>query len=197
MPHSPIEITRTHGDSHAIACRNGWPGNDAPAEAAFTISYDDEYLKVSFTTTAGTRLECRTDQGPVSADSCVEFFMRPEGSDEYWNFEFNCAGVANASHRRTRPEPVRLTAEELASIVRRPEGDVPDGCCDTPRTWRLAVAIPWRLTGIVPAAGTRFKANVYACASKALRPYYMSFAPIATEKPDFHRPEHFVDFILR
>ena len=111
--------------------------------------------------------------------------MRPEGSDEYWNFEFNCAGVANASHRRTRPEPVRLTAEELASIVRRPEGDVPD------------VAIPWRLTGIVPAAGTRFKENVYACASKALHPYYMSFAPIATEKPDFHRPEHFVDFILR
>ena len=62
-----------------------------------------------------------TPNSPVSEDSCVEFFVSPEpGSKNYWNFEFNCIGTANASHRVRRSEPTRLSAAELSSIVRRP-----------------------------------------------------------------------------
>ena len=104
----------------------------------------------------------------MSSDSCVEIFIKPEGSDEYWNFEFNCAGVPTPSHRRTAPEPVSLTAERPRHNSHAgPKATCPTDAA-TPRTWRhgrgdTVAARGHRASGRLP----RFKANVYACALKA------------------------------
>lgn len=35
------------------------------------------------------------------------------------------------------------------------------------------------------------KANFYKCGDGLTVPHYLSWSPIVTEKPDFHRPEFF------
>lgn len=179
-----------------IACCN-WPAAFPYAPScSVRLAHGQRYLCCLFRTDS-RRMAARTaaDLGPVSADSCVEFFIRPDGSDEYWNFEFNCIGRLNASHRRERPAATRLGEAERASVIRHPSaGSEPFEERDADGAWTLAVAIPLELMHMAP--DSVFAGNIYACASGLKVPYYLSHAPIATEKPDFHRPEFFVPFIL-
>lgn len=137
------------------------------------------------------------NQSPVSKDECVEAFLQPQVDGEYWNFEFNCIGAINASHRLVRPEPVRLTADELA-LVRRDAtlGSAPFAERQGDFRWRLLIVIPWSLMAVTPIEGTVVRGNFYKCASASQRPHYLSWNPIATEKPDYHRPEFFGALIL-
>ncbi len=177
-----------------------WPDifPSAP-EASFVMAHSGHNLYIDFHVRANAILaKYDKDQSPVSEDSCVEVFLQPKEGGEYWNFEFNCIGALYASHRMTRPNPTRFVAEELASVRRYPSmervtfeeksGDF---------AWHLLVVIPLSLMGIdSPSSGTVIRGNLYACASRATTPYYLSWNPITTEKPDFHRPEFFGELIL-
>jgi hypothetical protein len=39
------------------------------------------------------KAEIKESNGWVWTDSCVEFFLSPEGNDEYYNLEMNCIGT--------------------------------------------------------------------------------------------------------
>lgn len=58
--------------------------------------------------------------------------------------------------------------------------------------WNLLVAIPFELIGLdgnnLPE---KLYANFYKCADGTSLPHYLSWSPIETEKPDFHRPDFF------
>lgn len=182
---------------HNIECVN-WAAYPAKPAATFGIAHSATHLYVNFCM-HGAPLVARTvaDQGPVSADSCVEIFLQPRPDGPYWNFEFNCIGAVNASHRLVRPEPTRLTADELATIERH--GDFARAAFDERGSgdWQLTVAIPLALMGLADApSGTTLRGNVYACASGAAEPYFLSFSPIDTPAPDYHRPEFFTAFCL-
>lgn len=181
-----------------IACRNGWIGNDGTEEAFFSAVWNEAVIIVRFLTRKAP-IVCRNfaDMASVSDDSCVEVFLRPEEDGEYWNLEFNIAEFINASHRLVRNAKTPLTPEECAAVVRRStirvvspeEGNRRD-------EWGFEVHVPWRILGVEPRKGMRMTGNFYACAGKADIPYYLSWAPIATEKPDFHRPDFFVEIVL-
>ena len=121
--------------------------------------------------------------------------MQLPGSPEYWNFEFNCIGTVNASHRERRDAPVRLTDEQIASIRRCPScGTRPFEEMEGLFSWNLIVAIPFSLIGIditAPDAPKQIRANFYKCAGKTSMPHFISWAPIDAEKPNFHRPDCF------
>ncbi len=134
-----------------------------------------------------------TDLSPVADDSCVEFFLQVPGSEEYWNFEFNCISALNASHRVERPSPTRLTPAELESIARYSScgSEVIEEQGGT-FCWDLVVSIPLQLVGLdgdnLPDYVT---GNFYKCGSKTAHPHYVSWNAIDGEKPDFHRPDCF------
>ncbi len=44
--------------------------------------------------------------------------------------------------------------------------------------------------------GNIIRANFYKCGDETLTPHYGCFSLIKTDKPDFHHPEFFADFIL-
>ncbi|MDY5404781.1 MAG: carbohydrate-binding family 9-like protein, partial [Sodaliphilus sp.] len=113
-------------------------------------AYSDKYLYAHFVVREnGILAENCKNLSPVANDSCVEFFLKTPTSDEYWNFEFNCIGAVNASHRVTRPNAIRLTDEEIASIKRHSScGTEPFGEKPGIHTWTLTVAIPLTLIGI-------------------------------------------------
>lgn len=183
-----------------IDCDNSWRVNNEDVRSSFRICYNEESLHIIFST-AGAPILCRhfADLSAVCEDSCVEFFVQPLPDGKYFNFEFNVAGYLNASHRKERPNPTRLTTEELTSIERQGKycKDLFSGSdIQSERDWDIAVTIPWKILGVKPCPGMILKANFQAVCSAGNPPYYLSWAPINTPKPDFHRPEFFGEIIL-
>lgn len=133
------------------------------------------------------------DNDPVWQDSCVEFFVQVPGEKEYYNFEFNCIGTALGGKRENRNAAVHLSPECLKSIKRYASaGNKPFQEMEGLFAWNLLVAIPFELIGLdgnnLPE---KLYANFYKCADGTSLPHYLSWSPIETEKPDFHRPDFF------
>ena len=130
----------------------------------------------------------------VHQDSCVEFFVCPDGKLPYYNFEFNCIGTIHAARHKGTP----LSDEELSQVKRYPScGTRPFEELEGMFTWNLLVAIPLSLIGLkYEGKPLAMKGNFYKCADLTTTPHFLSWAPIDTPEPDFHRPEFFADIIL-
>jgi len=134
------------------------------------------------------------DQDPVNEDSCVEFFCKPEGSDKYTNFEFNCIGTCSASTRKSRTEEVvPFTQEELNTIKRAPSiGRRAFNEMEGMFEWELTVSIPFVLMNVDPLnLPDKIMGNFYKCADGTDSMHFVTWSPVKTEKPDFHCPEYF------
>lgn len=183
-------------DKHTIECRNWAEQYPYHALTVFSMAYSKRYLYIDYFVRGNyLRAVNYQNNSPVSEDSCVEFFMQVPGSKEYWNFEFNCIGTVNASHRERRESLTRLNDEQIASIRRYAScGTRPFEEMEGLFAWNLVIAIPFELLGIdIEADDTphSIRANFYKCGSKTGLPHYISWAPIDSEKPDFHRPDCF------
>ncbi|MCD8177452.1 MAG: hypothetical protein LUE98_08525 [Tannerellaceae bacterium] len=134
-----------------------------------------------------------TDNSPVHEDSCVEFFMKKPDENYYMNFKFNCIGVCDAARRESRDVKQPLSEEEYKTIRRYPARMVE--AFDEQRgvfSWELVVAIPLELMGLDPDnLPEKILANFYKCADDTNAPHFLSWNPIDTPAPDFHRPEFF------
>lgn len=194
------DFLEQEAEKHSIDCRN-W-GDKYPYHPVtiFTIAHSSKYIYVDFFVRGNyLRAMNYTNNSPVSEDSCVEFFLQVPGQDEYWNFEFNCIGTINASHRVTRPEPKRLTAEEISQIKTYAScGTRPFEEMEGLFAWNLTIAIPFSLIGICEQNLPEYiMGNFYKCGSKTSLPHFLSWSPIIYPKPDFHRPEFFGKLYLR
>ena len=156
-------------------------------------SKDSIYIKYSV---RGSMLRAiySNDMDPVHEDSCVEFFCMPVGADKYTSFEFNCIGTCSASKRKNRTdEVVKFTQDELNSIKRFPSiGRRAFNEMEGMFEWELTVKIPFALIGIDPFnIPQKIVGNFYKCADGTDSPHFVTWNPIKTEIPDFHRPEFF------
>ncbi len=114
------------------------------------------------------------------------------GSQWEYNFEINALGKVLAcagpdrSHRTPRPE------EEMKAIARFASVSKVDTEKEGLQNWRVCIIIPFELIGIDPEnLPKKIRANFYKCGDKTAHPHYVSWAPIDTPQPDFHRPEFF------
>lgn len=156
-------------------------------------SKDSLFLKFSV---QGSMLRAiySNDQDPVHEDSCVEFFCMPVGADRYTNFEFNCIGTCSATSRKGRNEDVvPFSAEEMHTIKRYPSiGRRAFNEMEGMFEWELTIEIPFKLMGIDPKqVPVNILGNFYKCADGTDSMHFLSWSPIKTDKPDFHRPEFF------
>ena len=140
------------------------------------------------------------DNGPVYKDSCVEFFIAfsPEG---YYNFETNCIGCMLMSHRKGRKvDVVYADPAILENIERQPSlGTVPFDCKESDGKWSLTLKIPatsFFRHDFKSLRGVEAKGNFYKCGDMLPRPHFMSWQPILTPNPDFHRPEFFAPILF-
>ena len=132
------------------------------------------------------------DNEMVCHDSCCEFFVSDPSDGTYYNFEMNCIGTVKAAKRRSREEFQLFDQDRLRSIVRhtslvRRQMDV-EGI----HSWQVAMCIPFELMGFTSdSIPDRLYANFYKCADKSGHPHFLSWNPVGTPNPDFHRPECF------
>lgn len=139
------------------------------------------------------------DMSPVYKDSCVEFFCLLPDQKHYVNLEFNCIGTCSACRRLSRDgDVVALSNDELRSIVRYSSlGRRPFCEIDGQFTWDLCAGIPLTILGIDKQLPDAIRCNFYKCADDTSAVHFLSWAPISTPQPDFHRPEFFHELRLQ
>jgi len=136
------------------------------------------------------------DQDPVYTDSCVEFFFTAPPEESYYNLEWNPIGTMLAGYGRSRHERVRLSPAVLAGVERYPSlgRDLFELRAGPLISWELLLVIPLNVIGLaggVPLSGRLIRANVCKCGDELPEPHYLTWSPIDTPRPDFHRPEFF------
>jgi len=172
-----------------------WPEYPYAPKATAHLAHDGEKLYCLYDVTENNlRVETLHDNGPVWEDSCVELFVADADGKHYYNFETNAIGTALASRRISRTECVHFLPEAMDRITRIPS--LPrkrtDRFSEDGISWQLLVAIPFTLMGyekgVLPDA---LRINLYKCGDKTNMPHFLSWAPVVTPSPDFHRPEFF------
>ena len=135
------------------------------------------------------------DQDSVWEDSCAEFFCMPAPDGLYYNAECNCAGkllLAAGKDRNARqpaPRDVLQSIDRWASL-----GTEPFDTRESPTRWELALRLPvtaFFKHDLKDFNGLHALGNVYKCGDRLPEPHFISWSPITTETPDFHRPEFF------
>ena len=182
-----------------------YPWYDCGAKHPTTVRllYDEQFLYAQFHC-ADTHISAVTTKlnGPVSVDSCVEFFatIEPDRRPHYFNLEINCCGTVLLGFNDSRQNRLRNAAEATRRIgvatslpgPTKRESPDDDG-------WWLAAALPFdvlsELAGVPvqPRSATAWRANFYRCGGQS-DPQHACWSPIdaaAHSTPDFHRPEYF------
>ena len=183
------------GGGHRIGTLN-WSQFSYKPDVRFRIAYNDSDIFLKFyVKEKAVKAEKKEHNEMVCEDSCVEFFVSPADDGIYYNFEFNPIGtiLLGSGHGRSDSRRADLKninpVKTLTTLGREPFTEI-KGTTD----WTITVAIP--LTSffqhsIGELKGKKFRANFYKCGDKLTVPHYVTWNPVRTEKPDFHRPEHF------
>ena len=158
----------------------------AAPQTTFTLAHTNHMLYVRFEVKGEVPLSTKTnDLELVNEDACVEIFIGDADNTHYWNFEFNPAGVCNASHRKERKvDVVRLNPEQLASIQRYGQQ-----LCAA--HWTLLIGIPFSLIELDLTKESSRRANIYKCGDKTSIKHYASWNAINAPAPAFHLPDFF------
>ncbi len=183
--------------NHRLVYAN-WPKGypDKPG-VIFGIAHDGDSIFVQFEVREEWSRAVEKMQGRVWEDSCVEMFLSPNPEDGiYYNLECNCAGNFLLCAGRDRHERVSAPSEVISSV--KTFSDVESEPFEKKHLdiWKVAIIVPkeaFFLHEVKTLNGAHFKGNFYKCGDLLPQPHFLSFAPIDTPSPDFHRPEFFTD----
>lgn len=132
--------------------------------------------------------------GAVYKDSCVEFFISFDKKN-YYNFEFNCIGTihlgyGSGRHNRTPVKPEIAERIQIESSL----GNQPFKERTGNFEWEMTIRIPlecFTFDQIHSLDERKATANFYKCGDETSEPHYVTWNPIETANPDYHRPEFF------
>jgi hypothetical protein len=175
---------------------NSWSDNIACPVVKVSFGWNTSALLLKFIVEEPEiRAVATRNNEAVWEDSCVEFFLSNTNDPGYYNFEFSCIGtclLAYGSGRENRefaPDSLIEKIERLSSLGKTPFANKPFS-----GSWELSITIPpealfkHSLQAFQPSV---WKANFYKCGDKLTHPHFLSWNPITSPAPDFHRPEFF------
>ena len=148
--------------------------------------YNDENLYVHLRAVEEhIRAQYTAPLSPVHKDSCLEFFFMPE--DRYFNFEINPNGCLHIGFGHNRQDRTVLFKKDDAVFFDIRTDSTDDG-------WEVYYRIPLSFIRLFYPdyhfEGT-MRANVYKCGDETAHIHYLSWNPVSSETPDFHRPQDF------
>lgn len=179
-----------------VACNN-WPADFPYApQVGFRIFHTGADLLLRFDVaercTAAARSTTTAPYGPIPARSS---FSAPKGATPTTTSNATasarCSSGTGATVRRRNHAP----AEVLRTVRRRatyPHAPLPETEGDN--RWTLTLAIPAAALfrdRIAGWDGVQGAMNLYKCGDDLSCPHYLSWRPVGTPAPDFHRPEFF------
>lgn len=191
-------VLELEGARFDVDCVN-WPGEFPYAPlCSGRIARTEGSLVVDFRVSGlDLRAENKNDNGSQWEDSCVEFFVQDPDGSVYYNFEINALGKVLACAGPDRHNRVHRPEEEMEAIARFATVKKLDAPKEGVQSWRVCIIIPFELIGADPEnLPSKLRANFYKCGDKTAHPHFLSWSPIGTPNPDFHRPEFFGELIL-
>ena len=161
---------------------------DCGIRASGQFCHDSLYLYVRLCAVEKEiRAEYTAPLSPVCRDSCLEFFFMPEGEDRYFNFEINPNGCLYIGFGHGRADSTALYRNGMRELFDIRAERTADG-------WAVSYRIPLSFLRLFwpdfTFTGT-LRANVYKCGDETAQAHYLSWNPVTSETPDFHRPEDF------
>jgi len=141
------------------------------------------------------RAENRDPLDSVCEDSCMEFFFSPAAGDErYFNLEVNPLGNLYLGFRKNREEAARLILEDPQKQFSLRTGRTENG-------WEAEYEIPADFIalffpGFRFVSGATMRGNCYKCGDLTPKVHYLTWNPMTSGTPDYHRPMDFGCFIL-
>jgi len=166
-------------------------------EVQFRIAHDDSLLFLKYYVKEEHILARRTDpNSAVHRDSCVEFFVDPIQNGNYYNFEFNCIGTTHLAYGPRRGERTFIPAELIENEIKtwstlgKASFEEKSGIFE----WEMVVVIPssiFTYNKDLNFSKLVSNANFYKCGDDTTKRHYLSWNPVKTPNPDFHRPEYF------
>ena len=136
--------------------------------------------------------------GPLSMvcqDSCMEWFFAPlEGDSRYLNFEINPNGRTFIGIGSARGDNVRLAPMNEEALFQKKVRRTDDG-------WEAYYTIPVSFLQVfypdyTMRSGAVVRANCYKCGELTDPEHYISWNPVTSPTPDFHRACDFGTMIL-
>jgi hypothetical protein len=180
--------------AHPVSIIN-WPEYSYKPKVNFRIGHTGDKIVLKFyVEEEAVRATVTNINGPVHTDSCVEFFVSVDGKN-YFNFEFNCIGTPHVAWGEGRNNRSKLDENVVRTIV------VESSLGNTPFETRQG-GFKWELTIIIPIecfvhnpdlklSGLKASANFYKCGDDLPVPHFVTWNPVGTTQPDYHRPEFF------
>jgi hypothetical protein len=186
----------TNSNLYSIATQN-WENYPYAPDVKFRMAHDASTIYLKFYVTEDHILAQRTEtNSSTHRDSCVEFFIDPDQSGAYYNFEFNCIGTIHLAYGPDRREREFIDPEliEKSIFIESTLGNEPFEEQSGSFTWEMTVALPAEVfthTQNLSFSGLKSRANFYKCADDTQKPHFLTWAKVGTERPDFHRPDFF------
>lgn len=165
-------------------------------QVEFAIAHNATNILIHYRVTEKRTLgTMENDLDAVYKESCCEFFCMPDDGNDYYNIESNCLGSILMECGKGRSNRVTSTADNLKQIQRWASlGRKSVGTIANQTHWELALVVPvtafWK-HNISNLSGKTFLANVYNCVGSGDDRQYITWHPITSDAPDFHRPEFF------
>ena len=179
-----------------------WKAFPYAPEVSFKMAHDSEKLYLKFYVTEAHILAQHSKPNTAThRDSCVEFFIDPDQSGGYYNFEFNCIGTTHLAYGPDRYERTFINPQKIKNslFIESTLGNQPFEEKSGHFKWEMVVAIPSSI--FVQHPNLTFntlhsKANFFKCGDDTTKPHYLSWSPIDTPNPDFHQPEFFGNLVF-
>ena len=164
-------------------------------KAAAQICWDSKALHVRL---RAVEAQVRAEQTGLldmpCEDSCLEFFFAPvAGDDRYFNIEYNPNASLFLGLGRNRSDYIRLILTEPFSFDPKPVRTA-DG-------WEISYRVPFDFVRLffpefAPKSGDVMRANCFKCGDLTPQEHYLSWNPVTSANPDFHRPCDFGEMIF-
>ena len=159
------------------------------------MCYDADFLYVrQYAQEPNQRTQLTGQLQQVCEDSCMEFFFTPGDDDRYFNLEMNPNGAARlAFGPPAGPRTLLLPRdmEQLFAIKAERTAD----------SWTLTYRIPLSFLQLFYpdfryVSGAALRGNCYKCGDLTDHPHYLSWNPVQSDVPAFHRPQDFGLFLF-
>lgn len=192
-------VETTTIETHSIDCINWF--NEYPEKPVVNfklVRIKDGLILKFYVKEDVTRATYTIDNEQIYRDSCIELFIDPSADGTYYNFEFNALGTlllafgVNRNDREKAPSEITNGIKRLSSLGINPFGNLSDKS-----PWHLTVMIPntsfWHHS-LLSLEGKGVRGNLQKCGDDLPVPHFLTWNPIPTPHPDYHKPEHFGTF---
>lgn len=124
----------------------------------------------------------------VCEDSCMEFFFSIV-DERYFNVEINPNGCIRLGFGYANGMRTQLVPKDMETQFSLRANKLQDG-------WELFYQIPLSLIQqFYPTycweRGAQLRANCYKCGDLTAQPHYLTWSPVSSDTPSYHRPQDF------